>query len=258
MSDATPDTVVVVPCHNEAARLRTDLVHRYVGRAPHALLLFVDDGSTDETHARLTELAASESRVQVLRLPANRGKAEAVRSGVLLALEWDPTFVAYWDADFSTPLDDIDVFRTILRTRPGIDGVIGSRVRRLGSRVERHALRHYLGRIYATCASLVLGLPVYDTQCGAKMFRATQCVRDAFSQPFIANWAFDVELLARLRAPRSAGAATRKPVPFIVEHALEEWRDVPGSKLRVGGMARALGDLVRIWLHYRPGRATRG
>jgi glycosyltransferase involved in cell wall biosynthesis len=238
------DTLVVVPCFNEAGRFAAEAFEACVRAQPTLSLVLVDDGSTDATAARLRELEARlPDRVEVLALARNAGKAEAVRAGVRRAFERAPTFVGYWDADLATPLDAIAGMRELLVARPGLDLVMGARVVLLGRDIRRRALRHYLGRMAATIISLSLGLRVYDTQCGAKLFRANERLRAVFEAPFRSRWLFDVELLARLiRAHGSAGAAAAA----VCELPLERWTDVAGSKLRARDYLRALGELARI------------
>jgi dolichyl-phosphate beta-glucosyltransferase len=98
--------------------------------------------------------------------------------------------------------------------------------------------------VFATFASIFLRIPVYDTQCGAKVFRATPALREALATPFRSSWVFDVELLGRLLR----GSPTVGPVPLaeFEEMPLREWRDVGGSRLTPFGMARAAADLFVV------------
>ena len=114
----------------------------------------------------------------------------------------------------------------VLRSRD-VSVLLASRVALLGRRIERRAARHYLGRVFSTAASIILALPVYDTQCGAKLFRATPDMAELFSQPFGARWVFDVEVLARMIANAERGDA----IPLnnaIYEYPLDCWQDVYG------------------------------
>jgi glycosyltransferase involved in cell wall biosynthesis len=238
------DTIVVVPCYNEAKRLDTNAVLHLVDTEPRVSLLFVDDGSIDATARILEELCRSRPEsITCFALAVNSGKTEAVRRGVVAALERRPSFVAYWDADLSTPLDMVPVFLAELDRNPNLLGVLGSRVRRLGADIDRLALRHYAGRIFATLASAVLGMAVYDTQCGAKMFRASEDLARAFAEPFQTRWILDVEMLARLRRDLGAKALASR----LTEVPLPRWRDVAGSKLTMTQGAAAFIDLWRIW-----------
>lgn len=245
--------VVVVPCFNEERRLDerafTDLAD--TGRVR---LLFVDDGSTDATAAVLARMTAHDG-IEVFTLDANAGKAEAVRRGLLVAVRGGAGVVGYYDADLATPPAELLGLVATLEGRPELTGVLGSRVARLGSSIERHALRHYLGRSYATLASWALGFTVYDTQCGAKVFRVGETFAAALAEPFRSSWAFDVELLDRL--VRGFGGAAPLPPTAFVEVPLGSWRDVSGSKLRLGSALRALRDLVAMGIRHRRARRQR-
>jgi glycosyltransferase involved in cell wall biosynthesis len=244
--------VIVVPCYNEASRLDTAAFLAFADRTD-VRFLFVDDGSTDSTSTVLEQLKARRpDRIDVRRLPKNSGKAEAVRAGLIEAGRQNPDYVGFWDADLATPLDEILAFRQILDQRAEIEMVFGSRVKLLGRSVDRRPTRHYLGRVFATAAAAVLGIAVYDTQCGAKLFRVTPGFLERLEEPFIGGWIFDVELIAReIRARRRTELA---PVTTVIfEYPLMSWRDVSGSKIKAIDWFKVSVTLGRIWVRYRLG-----
>ena len=241
--------IVVVPCFNEAARLDVEAFAAFTGRAD-AHFLFVDDGSSDDTLRVLRELESQcPSRIRVHALPSNVGKAEAVRLGLLEACRSRPTYVAFWDADLATPLDDIVPFTQLLDARPDIEMVFGSRVNLLGRAVHRRLLRHYVGRVFATAAAAVLGIGIYDTQCGAKMFRVSDRFVAQLQEPFIGGWIFDVEMIAREIDSRR-GTNLPRTATIIYEFPLTVWRDVAGSKIKVRDWFVVGANLSRIYFKY--------
>ncbi len=240
---------IIVPCFNESQRLPAAEFERFLHSGPPGIvLIFVDDGSRDSTFELLTRFqAACPQRAVALRLTPNRGKAEAVRYGIQYAFDRQFQYAGFWDADLATPLDAIPPFVDLMDSRPELDMVFGARVKLLGRHVERKASRHYLGRVFATAVSWVLALPVYDTQCGAKLFRSTSEMRSVFQQPFLSRWIFDVEIIARYGALLSPSSSLAQR---IYEYPLQAWTDVGGSKLKSRDFFRAACDLFRIHLAY--------
>lgn len=238
--------VVVIPCYNEAARLQPEFFLTFVEREKQVEFLFVNDGSSDETLAMLLKMKERQpERIHILDKQPNAGKADAVRVGMLHALQLEGVgFTGFWDADLATPLSVIPQFLLKLEEAPGVEMIFGSRVRLLGHAIHRKPVRHYLGRCFATVVSLMLQMPVYDTQCGAKLFRVTPDLRTVLTAPFQSRWIFDVEILARFMAlhqsdPRFASRS-------IYESPLPQWEDVAGSKVSPLDFLVAFGDLLKI------------
>jgi glycosyltransferase involved in cell wall biosynthesis len=249
--------IVVVPCYNEANRLDAVRFQEFSASHPAIDFLFLNDGSTDGTLGVLERLhAVDPARFRFVHLSRNSGKAEAVRRGMLAALEEAPEYVGFWDADLATPLDEIPHFCRVLDEHPTLGMVIGSRLRLLGHRIDRRPLRHWLGRLFANMAGILLGVGIYDTQCGAKLFRANRTCAALFAEPFRARWIFDVEMFARLvAASRRFGGPGLEHL--VYEYPLDCWRDVAGSKLRPHDFVWSLAELVRIyWTYLRPGFAS--
>jgi len=242
---------LVVPCYAEASRLTPAAFEDVLPSRPWLSFLFVDDGSRDATSGVLAALASARpGQVRVLSLATHAGKAEAVRAGVLEAARSQPDYVGFWDADLSAPLEAIDDFVALAGRRPDVDLVIGSRVNVMGRDIRRSPARHYVSRVFATAASLALDLPVYDTQCGAKLFRASADVLSVFAEPFRSRWIFDVELLDRYqRLPVGDGRAPRRA--RIYELVLPAWHEVPGSKLRAWDFVWSFIEVFGVWWRRR-------
>ncbi|MBV8317541.1 MAG: glycosyltransferase [Planctomycetaceae bacterium] len=250
-----PKCIIVVPCYNERWRLDAAAFRALIAVQPNVDFLFVNDGSTDGTGELLDTLRREPGeRFRVLHLERNGGKAEAVRRGLLHAEQIGALYAGYWDADLATPLEAIPEFVAHLDAHPDVLIAFGARVRLLGCQIERRLARHYLGRIFATFVSLLFGVPVYDTQCGAKLFRMIPEVVRLFEAPFRSRWIFDVEILARfLRDRRDLGVQAIDAV--IHEIPLLRWKDVAGSKVKPRDFLKAFFELWTIrrgWLRAEP------
>jgi dolichyl-phosphate beta-glucosyltransferase len=236
----TVPVALVVPCYNE--RDRIDVARFSTEADEHNLqILFVDDGSSDGTGEFLEQQIAGRPRLSLVRRPSNHGKAAAVREGMLAAVPRFPQaqWVGFWDADLSNPLSEAPRMLQFSKIEGGgFDAVWASRIMRAGSSVKRKFRRHLFGRLFATAAGELLNVRAYDTQCGAKLFRR-EVVEEVFGEPFISRWIFDVEIYCRMGHER------------ILEYPVKEWRDVPGSKVRIPReILRVAGDLAAIRKKY--------
>ncbi len=249
-SVAQSSCTIVVPCYNEGARLKSGSFLEFLPGHPGIQFLFVNDGSTDNTLAVLNALCVqSPARLQILDVQPNGGKAEAVRKGLVAAMqEGDAAYVGFWDADLATPLDTIPEFAALLDSNEHLQMIFGARIRLLGRQVHRRAIRHYLGRCFASVVSLALRLPIYDTQCGAKLFRATPELEQVLRDPFLSRWIFDVEILARYIALHYGDNTFL--VNSIYELPLKQWEDVAGSKVHPTDFLKATFDIWRIYETY--------
>lgn len=233
----------MVPCYNEEARLDAAAFAAAAEAFPWLGFLFVDDGSVDGTPRLLEAFCSTPAhRARWIRLPRNAGKAEAVREGCLEAAAWGVAQVGYWDADLATPLAEAAVLRQDLLDHPSRLLVMGARVQLLGRDIRRSARRHYAGRVFATAAAFSLGITVYDTQCGAKLFRNVSAMIQVFRTPFRTRWVFDVEILARLKRALAGPELGDR----VAEIPLCTWVDVGGSKLTLRQMLAAGVDLLRL------------
>ena len=232
---------VIVPCYNEYDRLPLDDFLAFGKNHPEFFFLFVDDGSTDGTGSLIKPHC--NRQIQLLTLPTNSGKAEAVRQGILNALEKGFPKIAFWDADLATPLDEIFGFIKKMDQDGSWDMVIGSRIHRLGAHIKRNVWRHLIGRALMTVILyFIVDFSVYDSQCGAKVMTA-EAAREIMNKPFITRWLFDLEMLVRLKHFRKTNLED-----CVYEYPLSRWQEIGASKVRV---FTVLKDVIRFNRYYR-------
>lgn len=236
-------TAIIVPCYKEAARLQPELLIRFLQQQPDADLIMVDDGSPDNTAEVLNALATSApDRIQVISLKNNNGKAEAVRQGLLYAINRkEYAYTGYLDADLSTSPQEFIRIRDLMAGEK-LDYALGARIKMLQSVIRRSFFRHMTGRIIATIIDTRYRLGIYDTQCGAKCFR-TELLQPITDKPFSTKWFFDVEILLRIRGMNATYHGAEIP--------LQRWHDPGGSRLSIWKSPEVIADLRRLFTHYK-------
>ncbi|MBF9221702.1 dolichyl-phosphate beta-glucosyltransferase [Hymenobacter ruricola] len=224
---------LIIPAFNEAQRIGPTLrrAHRFLAARPARFeILVVDDGSTDDTVALVTALAAELPGVRVLCSPANRGKGHAVRLGMRAAAGRIRLFS---DADGSTPIDELDPLLQALAE--GADVAIGSRYL-AASRVTRPQpwFRRAWSRLANRVVQRVLLPGVADTHCGFKAFTAAAAER-IFGACTVDGWSFDLEVLARTRA-----------LGFCILEVPVRWENDERSKARLRQLPREFRHVYRL------------
>ena len=164
----TPDISVVIPVYNEGANIRPvthEVFDALAGRVNYELI-FVDDGSVDDTPDEIEKMIAKNNAVSICRHNHNRGQSAAVRTGVEAARA---EVVAVLDGDGQNDPNDILALYEKLVSEPGLSMVIGERRER-----KDDWLRRTSSRIANAIRSRLLGDGIRDTGCGLKILRRQQ------------------------------------------------------------------------------------
>ena len=242
----TTNTFIVIPCYNEEKGIAIKEYSRFLDNCHNAKICFVNDGSTDNTLALLNILKRQYTdKVYIVSLLKNAGKAAAVREGVNYCNQnFNHRFIGYLDADLATSLEEFMEIQKYLKD--DIVFCFGSRIRKIGSVIERENSRFLIGRVIATFISQVLGLKVYDTQCGCKVFTREISIQ-LFKTEFISKWLFDVEIFFRMIILFGKERAIQK----MYEVPLKSWIEKGNSKVKASYFFKIWVDLYQIKRKYK-------
>ena len=207
-----PLVSLVVPVYNEGegiARSVRELAD-FVKESERPMeVIFVDDGSIDQTPAILQQCAKEHDAFRVLTNPQNHGKGYSVRRGMLDATG---AFRFFLDADLSYPLSQVEPFLVPL-IEGEADVVIGSRRLAGASSETAHSIsRKCAAGVFSWLVKCLFGLDLTDTQSGFKCFTAA-AADEVFSRQTIDGFAFDVEVLALAR--RQGFRIAELPTQFL-------------------------------------------
>ena len=242
-------TLIVIPCYNEESKLDVTAYTRFLRENPNIFYCFVNDGSSDGTISILKEIQNAQSKqVIIIDYATNRGKAEAVRQGVLESLKRPTKFdyLGYLDADLATPLNEILYLLQHMLKKESYQLSFGSRMEMTGNEIKTKFIRRQIGKVISVIFSAILELGIYDTQCGAKVFKR-ELSSEVFQQKFISRWLFDIEIFARMI--KIYGRS--KALTMFVEVPLNQWEDKGDSKVKYSYVFRMFYDLIRIKKTYK-------
>lgn len=156
---------VIIPCYNEEGNLE-ECVRRIPFAADCAEIIIVNDGSRDKTRQIAQRLIRDYRNIKLIDFLRNRGKTEAVREGINLALG---EVIMIQDADLSVEPECLRVFydRFMLQPRSFLMGT------RFNVKVSGSAMpfrNQVSNRITARVFSCLLKEKFTDTLCGTKVF----------------------------------------------------------------------------------------
>jgi len=164
--DKTLDLSIVIPVFNEQESVR--LLYEKICRTCKPLrqtyeILFVDDGSRDETFRVLESLHRQDSQVRVVRFRKNYGQTAALAAGFR---EARGRIVVSMDGDLQN--DPADIPRLLSCLEEGYDVVCGWRK----DRKDKLISRRVPSRIANWLISKITGVSIHDNGCSLKAYRA--------------------------------------------------------------------------------------
>ena len=235
-----PYLSIVIPAYNEANRLPETLkkVRVFLENQTYTSEVYVvNDGSSDETAAVVSELIKDWPTAKLISYDQNRGKGYAVKTGMLAAQgQWR----LLMDADGSTDVSEVD---KLLKYIQNYEVIIGSRYLNKNSiKIKQPLIRRIVSRLGYIVVRVVLGIKIVDTQCGFKLF-SDEATKKIFSLQTIERWSFDVEILA-----------IALKLGYQIKEVPVDWFDAEGSLVKKTAIFKTLKEIWQIKRNMIKGR----
>ena len=225
---------IIIPVYNEEKRITKclDRVLDFCRQKQYNFEIIVaEDGSSDNTIQIIQEFQKKNEIIKLISFKKRIGKGAAIANAVLKA---EKKYVGYMDVDLSA---DPSEFERFFEEIKNYDVIIGSRLIRDNlTPIKRPFYRTIFSILYSKFFRFLFDIPIYDTQCGFKLFRR-DIVNKLFSGLHITGFAFDSEVIVK-----SYILGLRlKEIPII-------WNHDNASKINIIKQVREMSrDLLSIW-----------
>jgi len=228
---------IIIPAYNEEKRIRKTVEDyiKYFKKYNYELII-IPNGCKDKTEDIIKELSKKCKYIKYKRIKESVGKGESIKEGFKIA---KGDLIGFVDADNSTkPKDFLDLIKNIGR----YDCIIASRyIKGAIVRPKQKITRIIASRAFNSLVRLLFGLKIYDTQCGAKLFK-NKAIKEIINKLDITRWAFDVDLLFKLKKNKHK-----------IKEFPTEWEDKTGSTLKIHkAILEMFLSLIRLRLLYSP------
>lgn len=225
---------LIIPAYNEAERIEKTLVSSEnfleVNHFDYEIIV-VDDGSTDRTVEVVESRAKLNSSIRILRVPTNKGKGHAVKTGMLAA---KGKLCVFTDADGSTPIEELEELIRPISTGETLISIGSRYLQNSVIHIEQPWYRRKWSRISNRIIQKTLLPGIIDPHCGFKAFEF-ETAQLLFSRSQVNGWAFDLEILALAR---------KFAIP-IQEFAVH-WCNDERSKGRLSDLPKEIVNVFKI------------
>lgn len=230
---------LIIPLYNESNRLNPEYFKTISDMEID--LIFVNDGSSDDTLVKLKNLSF---RKHIISYKNNKGKGEAIRAGMNYAINEKYDLIGYLDSDGAFSVESvlkiIEIAKKEFLTNNKLGLIIAARVKLSGRIIIRTNGRKIVSHIIKFILSLILKNKPYDTQSGFKIIRNTNDLKNITRNKFYTKWFFDVELIEGI-----------KKEYYVYEIPVDRWVDVSGSKLSYKMVFKILREIKILVKLYR-------